>query len=70
MVRYGHTTMITADQGRSGYLFVRAQENIKPLADGSTVLIHLDNNLFNADPSVLFTKGELQLLPMCHKGSL
>lgn len=66
-VQYGNSKIFVIDNGRSGYLLLRAEENHIPTdADHSTVLVQVDNYLFNQQHSALYTEGHLRTLDLCH----
>lgn len=66
-VQYGNSKIIIVDQGRSGYLLLRAEENHVPTEiDHSTVLVQMDNYLFGQEQSALYTQGQLRTLDLCH----
>lgn len=65
-VQYGNSKIMVVDQGRSGYLLLRAEENHVPTeVDHSTVLVQMDNYLFGQEHSSMYTEGHLRTLDLC-----
>jgi len=65
IIKYGDIVMISQNFGRSGYFFMRFEENRQIPDDSGNVLGMMDDNRFNPQFSLGYSAGHLSVLANC-----
>ncbi len=67
IIRYGNVMMVSENYGRSGYFFMRFEENQNLPDSVGDVLGLIDDNRFNPQYSLGYSPGHLSVLADCKK---
>ncbi len=67
IIRYGNVMMVSENYGRSGYIFMRFEENQNLPDSVGDVLGLIDDNRFNPQYSLGYSPGHLSVLADCKK---
>jgi hypothetical protein len=67
IIRYGNVMMVSENYGRSGYIFMRFEENQNMPDSVGNVLGLIDDNRFNPQYSLGYSPGHLSVLADCKK---
>jgi len=67
IIRYGNVMMVSENYGRSGYFFMRFEENQNLPDSVGDVLGLIDDNRFNPQYSLGYNPGHLSVLADCKK---